>query len=468
MQDPQLFQLEFPEDTTGFIKEIVVTDTKSTYDVVPQIVISAPTGTEGKQATATVILDNRKLSSVGVTEGGAGYNELATVQTIAGNLNVTGADLSFNEVSIASTDLIPAANIGSIPNITIIDHFASNTSAQTMNLSGVTDMANIATIINNNAVTNANISAQAIKSFNADTWTLSNTTASNNEIAISEPTTVPTTLEAGMPIVFSGTALGGLSLATIYYVKDITVVQPANLTQFYTTFTVSSTVGGGEVNLSSATGTMKAVGSTTTILEITGQDFTLGGSGLANLNLTTARIQPKQRYAIDIANNTVVNNIIVTVAGSVVTQSGNWDFDPGDRWEYETSSSIDTGAYTQSINSNGVRQSSTSMSGDNIVQVDGEYPYVDVYVDNTKLINENGVTIYNVSNTTAVTFPDVSLLPTGNIAPGSNVTIVERATIDFTDAYQGDIPGATLNIKVQSQDGSFSYTHLTLPTILLV
>ena len=109
-----------------------------------------------------------------------------------------------------------------------------------------------------------------------------------------------TTLQAWIQLVFSGTALGGLSLATIYYVKDITVVQPANLTQFYTTFTVSSTVGGGEVNLSSATGTMKAVGSTTTILEITGQDFTLGGSGLANLNLTTARIQPKQRYAIDI------------------------------------------------------------------------------------------------------------------------------------------------------------------------
>ena len=453
VQDPQLFQLEFPEDTTGFIKEILVTDTKSTYDVVPEIVISAPTGTDGKQATAIVTLDNRRLSSVGVTEGGSGYNELATVQTIAGNLNVTGADLKFNAVTTASTDLIPAANITGISNITIIDHFASNTSAQTMNLSGVTDMANIATIINNNAVTNANISAQSITSFNADTWTLSNTTASNNKIAVSEPTTVPTTLEAGMPIVFSGTGLGGLSTGVTYYVKDITVEQPANLTQFYTTFTVSSTVGGSAVNLSSATGTMNAAGSKTTILEITGQDFTLGGSGLANLNLTTARTQPKQRYAIDIANNTVVDNIIVTVAGSVVTQSGNWDFDAGDRWEYETSSSIDTGAYTQTINSTGVRQSSTVMSGDNIVQVDGEYPYVDVYIDNTKLVNENGVTVYNVANTTAITFPDVTLLPTGNVAPGSNVTIVERATIDFTDAYQGDIPGAALNIKVQSQDG---------------
>ena len=453
VQDPQLFQLEFPEDTTGFIKEILVTDTKSTYDVVPQIVISEPTGTDGKQATAVVTLDNRKLSSVGVTEGGSGYNELATVQTIAGNLNVTGADLKFNAVTTASTDLIPAANIGGIANITIIDHFASNISAQLMDLSSVTEMSNIATIINNNIVTKANISAQAITSFNADTWTLSNTTASSNKIAISDPTTVPTTLEAGMPIIFSGTALGGLSLSTIYYVRDISVEQPANLSQFYTTFTVSSTVGGAELSLSSSTGTMKAAGSKTTILEITGQDFTLGGSGLANLNLTTARTQPKQRYAIDTANNTVVDNIIVTVAGTVVTQSGNWDFDAGDRWEYSTSSSVDTGAFTQTINTNGVRQSSTSMSSDNIAKVDGQYPYVDVYIDNTKLVNENGVTVYKVANTTAITFPDVALLPTGNIAPDSNVTIVERATIDFTDSYQGDIPGANLNIKVQSQDG---------------
>ena len=146
-----------------------------------------------------------------------------------------------------------------------------------------------------------------------------------------------------MPIIFSGTALGGLSLSTIYYVRDISVEQPANLSQFYTTFTVSSTVGGAELSLSSSTGTMKAAGSKTTILEITGQDFTLGGSGLANLNLTTARTQPKQRYAVDTANNTVVDNIIVTVAGTVVTQSGNWDFDAGDRWEYSTSSSVDTG-----------------------------------------------------------------------------------------------------------------------------
>ena len=66
---------------------------------------------------------------------------------------------------------------------------------------------------------------------------------------------------------------------------DLTNVVPA----------VSSTVGGSVVNLSSATGTMNAAGSKTTILEISGQDFTLGGSGLANLNLANTRNQPKQR-----------------------------------------------------------------------------------------------------------------------------------------------------------------------------
>ena len=56
VQDPQLFQLEFPEDTTGFIKEIIVTENKSFYDTVPEIEISLPTGTNSKQATATVKL----------------------------------------------------------------------------------------------------------------------------------------------------------------------------------------------------------------------------------------------------------------------------------------------------------------------------------------------------------------------------------------------------------------------------
>ena len=469
VQDPQLFQLEFPEDTTGFIKEIFITDNKSTYDVVPEIVISAPTEAGGKQATGTVTLDNRVLSSIAITDGGSGYNELATVQTIAGNLNITGSDLSFNAVTIASTDLIPAANITGIGSITIIDHFASNTSAQTMNLSGVTEMSNIATIINNNTVTNANITAQAVTSFNADTWELSNTTAANNMIAVSTPTTVPTTLEAGMPITFSGTGLGGLSTGVTYYVKDISVNQPANLTQFYTTFTVSSTVGGSVVNLSSATGTMNAAGSKTTILEISGQDFTLGGSGLANLNLANTRNQPKQRYAIDIAyasnptsgvGNTSVSDIIVTVNGNVtqgadvgVSGSHDWEFHPGDRWEYTTTSTVLTGSFIQPINTIGLRKDQLEMYIPNIVKVDGEYPYVDVYIDNNKLVNENGVTVYTVANNTAITFPDVTLLPSGSITPGSNVTIVERATIDFKDSYTGDIPGANLNIKVQSQDG---------------
>ena len=453
VQDPQLFQLEFPEDTTGFIKEIIVTENKSFYDTVPEIEISLPTGTNSKQATATVKLTNGIISSIEVTEGGAGYNELATVQTIAGNINVTGSDTKFNSVTISSADLIPTANIGGIGNITIIDHFASNVSAQNIDLSSATEMVNVATLINNNAVTNANIVAQAVNSFNADSWTFSNTTSSGNLIAVSTPTTVPTTLEVDMPIVFSGTGLGGISTGTTYYVKAINVTQPANLTQFYTTFTVSATVGGTALALSDATGTMYGAGGNSSIIQISGNDFTLGGSALANLNLATTRNQPKQRYAIDIANNTTIDNIIVSVSGNVITQSGNWEYDAGDRWKFSTASNVPSGSYSQAINIIGINNSSTELDANNIVQIDGEYPYVDVYVDTIKLENANGVAVYNITNATTINFPDVTLLPNGDITTGSNVTIVERATIDFTDSFQGDVPGATLNIKAQSQDG---------------
>ena len=451
VQDPQLFKLEFPEDTTGFIKEILVTENKSSYETVPEIEISAPTEPGGIQATGKVNLVAGVISSIEITNGGSGYDELATVQTILGNVNVTGADLKFNSVTVASSDLIPAANITGINNITITDHLNSN-SAHTIDLSGVTEMANIATKINSKVETNANIVAQAVTSFNADAWTLSNTTGSNNMIAVSSPTTSPTTLEAGMPITFSGNALGGLNLNTIYYVRDISVIQPEDLSEFYTTFTVSATVNGSAVNLSSATGTMQAAGSKTTVLQISGQDFTLGGSGLANLMLPTTRNQPKQRYAIDVANNTQENNIIVSVSGTSLQPSGNWSYDKGDRWEYTTSSTVLSGAYTQIINTTGTKQG-TSILSNNLVQIDGEYPFVDVYVNNVRLVNENGVNVYNVANATAITFPDVTLLPDGNITPDANITIVERATIDFDDAYQGDIPGAELNIKVQAQDG---------------
>ena len=79
------------------------------------------------------------------------------------NLNVSKNTTTLNYVSALSSANFPVANVTGIANITIIDHFASNTSAQTIDLSAVTDVANIVTAINNNGVTNANISATAIQ-----------------------------------------------------------------------------------------------------------------------------------------------------------------------------------------------------------------------------------------------------------------------------------------------------------------
>lgn len=68
-------------------------------------------------------------------------------------------------------------------------------------------------------------------------------TYANDEISTSDTGT----LYVDMPVVFTGTTFGGVSAGTTYYVAAI----PSS-----TNFTVATTVGGGNVNLSAASGTM--------------------------------------------------------------------------------------------------------------------------------------------------------------------------------------------------------------------
>lgn len=72
--------------------------------------------------------------------------------------------------------------------------------------------------------------------------TVTNTYA-NDEIL----TTDTSTLYVDMPVVFTGTTFGGVTAGSTYYVAAI----PSS-----TNFTIASTVGGGNVNLSAASGTM--------------------------------------------------------------------------------------------------------------------------------------------------------------------------------------------------------------------
>ena len=185
-------------------------------------------------------------------------------------------------------------------------------------------------------------------------------------------------------------------------------------------------------------------------IRITGSDFTLTDNNsnvtLSNLNLTYGNFQPQQRFAIPVANNTIKANVIVTVGGTSTTA---YDFDVGDRWQINSPSFI-SGNVTQvyTLNS-GIVNSSSTMLAENIVTTNGEYSFVDVYVNGNKLTNDSSL---YTANSTTVSFIDVGKLPGGNIEAGANIYVVEHATVDLQDSVQTDIPGKSVAIKVSTND----------------
>jgi hypothetical protein len=375
VQDPQLFTLSFPEDTTGVVDRIDVLNTKHQYFDVPEVVITQ--STDGTQAKATAVLDNNGLiSSINVTEQGTGYTDTPGLTIITGELSVGNISTKLASVSARSSGTITSvtqntsgsvissniSNINSLGTITIADNFGATAS---FNLSSITDVANITTAINSDATINANITA----------YTIDNYISNNGNVVINKG------------------------------------------------------------------------------LKISGNDFTVGGHSptLANLNITAGRYQPRQRYALNVANNTQTSDIVVSVDNLAVA-SNKYVFDAGDRWQITAPSTVSGNSSISYVLNTGVVNANTSFHSNNITEYDGNYPFVDVYLNGTKIENPGYETRYQVDNTTTITFPNVGLLPDEQIVAGSNVYIVERATIDLEDAYQGDLPGSTLNVKATTND----------------
>ena len=375
VQDPQLFTLSFPEDTTGVVDRIDVLNNKHQYFDVPEIQITQ--STNGTQAKATAVLNsNGLLSAIKVTEQGTGYTDTPGLTIITGELSIGNISTRLARVNARSSNTITSvtqdtngniisssvSNISSLGTITIADNFGSTAS---FNLSSITDVANITTAINSDATINANITAHTIENY------ISN---------------------SGNVIINKG-------------------------------------------------------------LKISGNDFTIGGSAstLANLNITAGRYQPRQRYAFNIANNTVTSNIVVSV-NNVNLTSSDFEFDAGDRWKITAPSTVSGNSSATYVINTGIVNSNTVFDTNNITEYDGQYPFIDVYLNGEKILNPGYETRYQVDNTTTITFPDVGLLPDNQILAGSNVYVVERATIDLEDTYQGDLPGSTLSVKAITND----------------
>ena len=73
------------------------------------------------------------------------------------------------------------------------------------------------------------------------------------------------------------------------------------------------------------------------VITIKGSDFTLAGSGLANLDLEATRYQPRQRFSFESANSTTYSDVTATVNGTATTgnvvggTNNDWEFDSGSR-----------------------------------------------------------------------------------------------------------------------------------------
>lgn len=223
--------------------------------------------------------------------------------------------------------------------------------------------------------------------------------------------------------------------------------------------------------------TESVVGNTTVdvyTLELSGDDFTINSAD-ADLYLTTGyRYQPRQRYAIQAANNTVEANIVVKVDGTSVSNV-YWDYDAGDRWKIQNFAIVDENAsYTAALNT-GLLNSSTVFANENYSVLDNNNcPFIDVYVNGTLITNlpdqkygNNVPSVVSINSNSTVHFSNISLLPRSVLTPvadpstgrtrfvlgaQSNIYIVEKPTVDFTDAYQGDLVGNKLNITVLTND----------------
>jgi hypothetical protein len=394
VQDPQLFTLAFPEDTTNIVEKIEVLERKHKYFNVPQIVISAPVQSNGVRATATATLNSAgELGAITVTNPGSGYGEIVGVTVIAGEIVVDLDETVFDTVRAYSTEYVSTTSASLTGNLTITDFSGASNVTTTVNLS--TGISNISGLVN--AVNNANTGVTAI--------------------AIRSDVNIGGTVQPKYTLELRGNG-----------------------------FTINS--ADANLHLNSAVNVYQnGVNYTTTV-----------GSGY--------RYEPRQRYGFEVANNTVKADVTVSVNNSVLGDA-SWDYDAGDRWQITTAAVADQNNPLTVLLNSGLVNGNTTIANENYTTIsNNNYPFVDVYVNGVLIQNSPEEIVYTLTAST-VEFANISLLPTSVLtslpnpatktsrfvlASQSNVFVVEKGTIDFTNAYKGDVTGSILNIKVETHD----------------
>ena len=198
-------------------------------------------------------------------------------------------------------------------------------------------------------------------------------------------------------------------------------------------------------------------------LFIKGNDFTLaestlpGGNpsaSLTTLNMTAGRYQPTQRFPIRSANNTTSNDIIVSVDNKNVATTF-WSYDRGNRTSITANATV---VNDYSINPNNAFQvvlsGNSKFEDQNIVNVDGRYPFAEIYIDNKRVVNTPEYTAFTLNNAgsdTTISFSNTALY-TDNFSIGSNITVIESGSVQFNNTFTADVPGKVLSIKSVAND----------------
>ena len=123
-----------------YIKNIAVTSGGSGYTTAPAVLISAPTGDNPVQATATSVVTGGVITSIIITEGGDGYHTTPTVKLIGNPTSVTNTSAVDSTRDAGTyTSVSPDSTSGSGENATfdiVIDSSGAVTSI-TPNTTGV-------------------------------------------------------------------------------------------------------------------------------------------------------------------------------------------------------------------------------------------------------------------------------------------------------------------------------------------
>ena len=403
----QLIQIVYPEDIVSVISEVEVLGATTKFYSVPVLEIEGPPAeipgsfmyAGGTTAEATVNLKtDGTIKDITVTEPGYGYTINPSVTVVAAQLLTANITTYFSKPYAVSNAFLNSSGDFSgnvLTGISITDNFSAN-AASFIDLSSSSNVTLVAEAINTNANTNANVTATVL--------TLGTAAATNYKLQLS----------------------------------------------------------GNDFTLSSATAAQR---------DDLVNKLKLDNSANVILDTGTKRFQPRQRYSFETANATTNTNVIVNINGTTVVAveedtTVNWEFDSGSRATIVPTERTTTGslAFTFAPMSGNVTSQATPIAGniavDNLQIINGNYPHIEVLINGTLISDAletdgtNGFAIDNVAGTdnATITFYDVSKLPGGELNENTPITVIERATVDFEETYQGDLPGSTLNIKVKAED----------------